>query len=248
MCINFSQQAALAEVLCETSAFDSITSVSHVIDGDTLITAENTHVRLLGIDTPEIDHETKNHDPGAVYARTLLNQYLSLSDQIGLVFDKEPKDQYGRTLAHVFLVNGTNLQAELLRSGYAVPYTFPPNLMFADCYYTVAQSAKINKRGIWRYSNFQRIHVSELKLSDRGFRIITGKVTEIIKSKRSLILELNQTLRIFILNTNLEYFEPMKLQDQLGKSIEVYGKIDYRDNVFWLQLRHPYDLKIEPSM
>jgi len=245
---SFSQQLVVSEVLCETSEFDSLTSVRHIIDGDTFITTDNTHVRLLGIDAPEFDYETNNHDPGAVNARSLLIEYLSEANQIGLVFDKEPKDAYGRILAHVFLTNGTNLQAELIKSGYAVPYTFPPNLMFADCYYAIAQTARNNNRGVWNYSDFQRINASQLKPSDKGFRIITGKIAEIHKSKRSLILELNQNLRIFILNKNLEYFALMNLQDLLGKSIEVYGKIDYRDNVFWLQLRHPYDLKIEPSM
>lgn len=246
--VAFSQQPVVSEVLCDAPEFDSLASVSHIIDGDTFITTDNTHVRLLGIDAPEIDYKTNNHDPGAVNARALLIQFLSEANQIGLVFDNESKDQYGRTLAHVFLINGTNLQAELIKSGYAVPYTFPPNLMFTDCYYAVAQTARNNNRGAWNYSDFQRINVSELKPSDKGFRIITGKITEIYKSKRSLILELNQNLRIFILNKNLEYFEPMNLQDLLGKSIEVYGKIDYRANVFWLQLRHPYDLIIEPTM
>jgi len=246
--VAFSQQPVESEVLCESSEFDSLTSVSHIIDGDTFITTDNTHVRLLGIDTPEIDYETNNHEPGAVNARALLIQFLSQANQIGLVFDKESRDQYGRTLAHVFLVNGTNLQAELIKSGYAVPYTFPPNLMFTDCYYALAQTARNNNQGVWNYSAFQQINASELKPSDKGFRIIAGKIAEIHKSKRSLILELNQNLRIFILNKNLKYFEHMNLQDLLGKSIGVYGKISYRANVFWLQLRHPYDLIIEPSM
>jgi endonuclease YncB( thermonuclease family) len=66
---------------------------------------------------------------------------------VHLIYDTERLDRYNRTLAHLFLLDGTNIQGKILRHGLAVPLTIPPNLLFSDCYQNISLLAQENKEG-----------------------------------------------------------------------------------------------------
>ena len=112
-----------------------IGTVTYVIDGDTFIfqdkNGEEMKVRMIGIDTPESVHpdETKNTEEGkqaSEYTKGRLE-----GKEIGLEFDIQKEDQYGRTLAYVWL-DGKLFNKELLSEGYASLFTFPPNIKYVD--------------------------------------------------------------------------------------------------------------------
>ena len=101
--------------------------VVRVVDGDTIVVSPNEKVRLIGVDTPETVHpkklvacfgkEAKQFTRDAVEGKT-----------IRLVMDKvnskrQHKDKYLRTLAYAYLDDGTMLNRELIRQGYAHAYT-----------------------------------------------------------------------------------------------------------------------------
>ena len=73
--------------------------VTYVIDGDTVVvrlgSAEPVHVRLIGIDTPEIAHFGK---PGECFGlrATRLTRRLALGRQVVLRPGRERHDRYGR--------------------------------------------------------------------------------------------------------------------------------------------------------
>jgi len=69
--------------------------VTKVIDGDTIIIAGGTHVRLLGIDADE------KGAPCYEAARQQLEN-LILSQTVILESDQQDVDQYGRKLRYVF--------------------------------------------------------------------------------------------------------------------------------------------------
>jgi micrococcal nuclease len=76
-----------------------------VIDGDTIevrINNRTEKVRFIGVDTPETVHPTKGEEP---YGREASDYTKSqLNDQsVGLEFDVEKRDRYGRLLAYVWL-------------------------------------------------------------------------------------------------------------------------------------------------
>jgi micrococcal nuclease len=90
--------------------------VERVIDGDTVVVSNNTHVRLLGINTPE---------KGEFYyqeAKDFLAN-LTLNKTIKLEYGKEKKDLYGRTLAYIIL-DGKNINIEQVRNGFANLYIY----------------------------------------------------------------------------------------------------------------------------
>jgi endonuclease YncB( thermonuclease family) len=99
-------------------------TVEHVVDGDTVILAGGEHVRLLGIDAPELHPGRPGHprpfpEPGAVEAAKALR--LMVEGQPVRV-ERRGRDRYGRTLARLSLPDGTDVSEELLRRGLVVPY------------------------------------------------------------------------------------------------------------------------------
>jgi len=89
--------------------------VERVIDGDTLVVKNNTHVRLLGINTPE---------KGEFYyqeAKDFLNN-LTLNRTVKLEYGKDKTDLYGRILAYIII--GKNINSELVRNGFANLYIY----------------------------------------------------------------------------------------------------------------------------
>jgi micrococcal nuclease len=104
--------------------------VVRVIDGDTIVVSPNEKVRLIGVDTPETVHPNKAVQCFGRDAKEFTRSLVE-SKSIRLFFDdsnraRHHKDRYGRTLAYVYLDDGTMLNAELIRRGYAHAYTrFP---------------------------------------------------------------------------------------------------------------------------
>nr|MBC8361511.1 thermonuclease family protein [Candidatus Desulfatibia profunda] len=84
------------------SVAQELFKVRWVNDGDTVVLTDGRHVRYIGINAPEIDHENQRAEPYGYQAKKY-NEKLVLSKTICLQFDKEQYDQYGRLLAYVFL-------------------------------------------------------------------------------------------------------------------------------------------------
>ena len=129
--------------------------VLYVIDGDTFITdidGVETKIRLIGVDTPESVNEVnpeKNCEEGRIasaYTKELLSD-----KNVWLEFDVQRNDDYGRTLAYVYLDNaGTDmLQERLLKDGMANMMTVGSNIKYLFKFRFDAAYAKSNKKGFW---------------------------------------------------------------------------------------------------
>lgn len=128
-------------------------SIKKVVDGDTFWINDGSEkgkkVRLIGVDAPET-RRTKKKEVG--YYGKEAKEYLKtrLSDQkVRLEYDVDQTDHYGRLLAYVYLKDGTFLNEELLRLGYAMVMTVPPNVKFADRFIEIQREAREAKRGLW---------------------------------------------------------------------------------------------------
>lgn len=69
--------------------------------------------------------------------------------RVKLEYDVSRKDQYGRTLAYVYLQDGTFVNAELVKNGYAMVMTVTPNVKYVDVFVILQQEARENNRGLW---------------------------------------------------------------------------------------------------
>ena len=127
--------------------------VARVIDGDTFVLSDSTYVRMLGINTPEIERLGKPAEPfadsAAHYVKTLIE-----GKQVKLMFDENIYDMFGRLLAYVWLTdtNGRDslwIQAELLKAGFCRISHYPKGKRYYNLFYNLRQTAMRNKRGIW---------------------------------------------------------------------------------------------------
>jgi micrococcal nuclease len=128
--------------------------VVRVVDGDTIRArvggAADERVRLIGIDTPE---SVKPNTPVQCFGREASARTKALlppGTPVRLVRDVEARDRYGRLLAYVYRrADGLFVNLALVEDGYAVPYTFPPNVAHADEFVAAARAAREAGRGLW---------------------------------------------------------------------------------------------------
>jgi len=124
-------------------------TVKWVNDGDTIVLLNGQRVRYIGINSPEIDHENQKAEPFGYEARSF-NHQLIFSKRIRLEFDQERHDQYGRLLAYVFLQNGSFVNAQLLKNGFAYYLYRMPNVKYKNILLKSQQDAMDCQIGLWR--------------------------------------------------------------------------------------------------
>jgi endonuclease YncB( thermonuclease family) len=123
-------------------------TVKWVNDGDTIVLTNGWRVRYIGIDAPEIDHENQKAQPFGYQARSF-NQKRVLSQKIGIEFDKERHDRYGRLLAYIFLADGSFLNERMLENGLAYYLHLRPNVRYHKRLLKAQQEAMKAQKGLW---------------------------------------------------------------------------------------------------
>ena len=152
-CINFTLLGAFqpAQSGNNTNVFFRI---HRVVDGDTfwLINAkgEKEKIRFIGIDAPEAkNYGKKVKQYYGKESTNFLTNYLK-GKKVRLEYDVQKKDQYGRTLAYVYLEDGTFLNDYLIRNGYAKVVTFPPNVKYHKRLLASERYARQHSLGMWK--------------------------------------------------------------------------------------------------
>ena len=141
------------------------TLVTRIIDGDViqvLYGGVEKRVRLIGIDAPESridrkalkDANMSEHDIEAIVemgakAKAYVNGLIKRGNFITIEFDVREMDRYGRLLCYVYLSNGKMLNEEIVRAGYAIVKTIPPNVKYKDRFLNAFEYAKETKGGLW---------------------------------------------------------------------------------------------------
>jgi endonuclease YncB( thermonuclease family) len=119
--------------------------VIKVVDGDTIsvdIDGESYSLRYIGIDCPESNEWMSTE-------ATQANRDLVDGKTIYLEIDVSETDRYDRLLRYVFLADGTFVNAELVRLGYARASAYPPDTKHQELLEEMQQEAKAAGRGIW---------------------------------------------------------------------------------------------------
>lgn len=245
LCLSAAGAVRAGTAQCRTTRFDSVGTVRYVVDGDTVWLTDGRKVRLIGIDTPEIGHEGRRSEPYARKARRALQGLLAAHHRrVGLVHDREAHDHYGRTLAHVFLRDGTSVEASLLDAGLGTGFAVPPDLRFLDCYRAAEQRARAARRGIWSLARYQPRAVRTLRPGMEGYRVIDGEVRGIGHSRTALWLEFGARFAVRIPRSDLVYFKAYDPARLAGERVRVRGKVFRSHGQLRLELRHPADLQI----
>jgi micrococcal nuclease len=124
-----------------------------VYDGDTIqvqfADASSQRIRLLGIDTPEIDDPREDVAFWAFLARRFSFFYL-YRHKVHLTYDQTRVDKYGRTLAYVWTDQEKLFNEFIIREGFAYAFlVFPFRSDRQDLFREAQQEARREKRGLW---------------------------------------------------------------------------------------------------
>ncbi len=123
------------------------TTVSRVVDGDTIEVTGGERVRLIGIDTPEVYGGAECYGQ---QASAYMRQQLPVGTAVRLVYDVERLDRFWRSLAYVYrLPDGLFVNAALVREGYASVATYPPNVAHVDEFLALQRQAREAAVGLW---------------------------------------------------------------------------------------------------
>jgi micrococcal nuclease len=124
-------------------------TVRRIADGDTVELSDHRLIRYIGVNAPEINHELHTAESFGFEARSL-NSELVGTKRIRLEYDLERLDAYGRTLAYVFLPDGTMANAKLLQAGLGYYLYKTPNVKHGDLLLRAQHEAMQARRGIWK--------------------------------------------------------------------------------------------------
>jgi len=132
------------------SGRDHEAAVISVVDGDTIhvdLGGLDVTIRFIGIDTPETvapgqPVECFGHEASAYTTERLDGETVRLE------FDVERIDPYDRTLAYVW-IDGELFNESLVRLGYALVTTYPPNVRYVDRFIQAQRSARREGAGLW---------------------------------------------------------------------------------------------------
>jgi micrococcal nuclease len=121
-----------------------------VIDGDTIevVAGGQEHtVRYIGIDTPETVDPRR---PVQCFGKeaSARNRGLVEGKVVGLEKDVSETDAFGRLLRYVWL-DDEMVNALLVREGFALASTYPPDVKYSVLFAALQAEARENSRGLW---------------------------------------------------------------------------------------------------
>jgi micrococcal nuclease len=141
---------ALAGTNGAAGAAGTSATVTDVVDGDTIRIDGGTPVRLIGVDTPEVDGPYRAEECFGPAASRRTKELIPVGTAVRLVFDVDRRDRFDRLLAYVYRVSdGRFVNASLVRDGYATAFTVPPNVRYAERFRRLQREARAAGRGLW---------------------------------------------------------------------------------------------------
>lgn len=210
--------------------------VAKVYDGDTIVLEDGKSVRLLGVNTPEIESRVRAEEPGGVAAKKWLQAQLQ-DNKVYLEFDQVKRDKYKRLLAHVFLPDGKHLNLALLENGLAVVSIIPPNGRYTDKLIQAQQHAEKLKLGIWAMPEYQLRSIAQIANHTKGWQRFSGTPVSIKKSRKFTRLLFNDKIDVRVANANLNLFP--ELATYAGKSLEIRGWVARNKDYYTMLIQHP---------
>lgn len=214
---------------CKT---DGLTTVTEVIDGDTIVVESlEAGVRLIGIDAPELRDGSKPAGQYAQEARLFILESLKNGNS-KVKLELHGKDSYGRNLAYVFTPDGKMLNTELLRNGLARPLTYEETSHYNDKIVSAYHEAFKNRKGIFSsYNTLKTIEASKIKdnlkpYSQGGF---LGKIVwvEFLVTDTSRLSISGKDIIVKIRQEEADLFMPegFDFNKLYRKTVRVYGEV-----------------------
>ena len=120
-----------------------VSGVPRVVDGDTIVIGKD-RIRLHGIDAPEQSQTCSHHDLEWACGEAATGALSEMVGDNSVTCRGNKRDRYDRLIAVCF-VAGRNLNASMVRDGWAVAYR-----KYSTDYVAAEKNAAAELRGIWK--------------------------------------------------------------------------------------------------
>ena len=210
--------------------------IAEVFDGDTVRLADGRHVRLIGINTPELGKDGAPDQPLAATARERL-QALVGDRPVQVEYGTEERDHYGRWLAHLRLPDGRSVEEQLLREGLAFAIAVPPNLERLARHQAAEAEARRAGRGVWNHSYY--VAADPETLTGTGFQRVRGRITHVGRSRKYVYLDMAPRFALRIGHADWGRYFGGRPEDWLGAAVEARGWVSERNGRRHMAVGHP---------
>ncbi|ABV35149.1 nuclease (SNase domain protein) [Shewanella sediminis HAW-EB3] len=236
----------VTSALCAPTHYDEQVELKYVNDGDTITLKDGRLVRLIGVDSPELDFKSPElSEPYAKEARHFLQKELKPGQILNLSFDQKRLDPYGRTLAYVYTENGEHLQELLLSQGFAKTRVYQ-NDYFWQCLNQVELTARDKELGLWSHPDYRAKTVDELGRSDRNrWGEVKGVVTGYERKGQYLWLILDEKFYVGIPRAESGKFSNILNLNLLESPVIVRGSLYYSYKKWQLISSHPSQISLQ---
>lgn len=224
--------------LAATSVADETATVRHVLDGDTFILVDGRHVRLIGVNAPELGKDGAPGQPLAKQARNRLSRLVK-GQPVTLSYEHERQDHYGRWLAHARLAEGESVEEILLREGLVWAIAIPPNVDQLSSLFMVENEARAAGRGIWSEPAYRPKPAESLTATDTGFRFIEGTVLKRAQGRQVIYFDLAPRVALVVPREEWKKYFDGKSTNLVGRTVVARGWLTEHRGRLHLRVPHP---------
>lgn len=215
-------------------------TIARVTDGDTVVLTDQRRVRLIGINSAELNAKNPTLRKAAQQATDALENWLPSGQPVVLYLGDEPHDRHGRVLAHVVRESDNLAVAHLMvKQGLAVQSAVAPTTRCTDDFEKLEQQAIKADLGLWTMRNLMSTSAKNLTTRNAGFKLINGLVTSVNSQPHRTELFLDKHLQLLVRPALAKQLSLKKLS---GQRIEVRGWVSRRKGQPYLWLQHAANL------
>ncbi len=255
--------ALLAALIASPNAFaacevrkQTARAVVAVLDGETIKLDDGREVKLLGILAPSPPPGLAADavwEPAEASRKALSDLLTSKSVRIGAA--GRQKDRYGRTLAHVFLIDGKTeswIEDRIVEQGHARVASSPDGRSCIAELLAAEGRARRAKRGLWAHAAYQIREADKAhELADfvQSYQIVEGRVRETQERKRRVYLDFGEDwskdLTAVISGRDRKRFETagIDLLKLKGRKVRLRGWVE-RWNGPLIRLTYPEQIEV----
>ena len=202
--------------------------VIRVFDGDTievqLANGETIKVRLIGIDSPEMDDKRETVLFFAHMAKRFAFYHL-YDKEVRLTYDWERTDDYGRTLAYVVMEDGALFNESIIKEGFAHAFTkYPFREDMKTRFRKAEKEARRLNKGLWRKKPWPVIRAEDARSRMGSVATVEFVCREVVEQGRYLYLPSDGDFEVFV--SKPPPVPAAELRSLVGRSITITGYIE----------------------
>ncbi len=169
-----------------------VATIIRTVDGDTIevnIGERKEKVRLIGVNTPETKHPSKEVEVFGVEASNYTNKQLYSDRKVYLEKDVSDRDKYGRLLRYVWLelpqdkpeneLKSKCFNAILVAEGYAQVATYPPDVKYSEYFVKFQKEAQELGKGLWGVAEKNQESIANINTNNNTNNTSSDIITKI---------------------------------------------------------------------